>query len=280
MSFSMREARADDVSVISEWTTDTFACGDYVPARLQTWIDDPDSVVLVCEEEGTSVAVVHALMLSEQEGWLEAARVHPDHRRSGMGSALNQAGVSWARDRNAKVVRLAIEAGNAAARNQITGLGYRETSSWIHARFEIEQTHRADESTSLRPGTNIDADAAWMFWSGTDLAFAGRGLLAHGWQWRKATANDLHQAASEGQFFQSAAGWVIGVLPQPDHLQVGWMALSPSQAPELLVGLKNLGARLAVRELSIKIPNLPWTAEALNRAAGTNTEVLIYSLFL
>ena len=64
MSFSVREAHADDVSVISEWTADTFACGDYVPARLQTWIDDPDSAVLVCEEEGTSVAVVHALMLS------------------------------------------------------------------------------------------------------------------------------------------------------------------------------------------------------------------------
>ena len=129
MSFSVREGRADDVSAISEWTTDTFAWGDYVPARLQTWIDSPDSAVLVCGEEDTPVAVVHALMLSEREAWLEAARVRPDHRRSGMGSALNQAGVSWAKSRNAKVVRLAIEAGNEAARNQILGLGYRETSS-------------------------------------------------------------------------------------------------------------------------------------------------------
>ena len=87
-----------------------------------------------------------------------------------MGSALNQAGVSWAQSRNAKVVRLAIEASNSAARSQILGLGYLETSSWIHSRFEIEPTHMADESTLLRPATNIDADAAWMFWSGSDLA--------------------------------------------------------------------------------------------------------------
>lgn len=280
MLFRVREARAEDVPAISEWTTDTFAWGDYVPARLQTWIDDPNSAVLVCDHEGASVAVVHALMLSKREAWLEAARVHPDHRRSGMGSALNRAGVSWAKSRDAKVVRLAIEADNAAARTQIIGLGYRETSSWIHSRFEIEPAHRADESMLLRHGTNIDADAAWMFWSGSDVAKAGRGLLAHGWQWRKATPDDLHQAARHRQFFQSAAGWVTTDVPDEGHLRVGWLALSAGQAPELFEGLKALGAEFAAQHLTIKIPNLPWTAEALTRAGGTDTEVLVYSLSL
>ena len=108
----------------------------------------------------------------------------------------------------------------------------------------------------------------------------GRDLLAHGWQWRKATPEDLHEAARHRRFFQSAAGWVVADVPDEDHLRVGWVALSASQAPELFDGLKARGAELAVQYLTITIPNLPWTAKALNRAGGTNTELLIYSLSL
>ena len=120
MSFRVRQGRADDLPWITSWTTDTFSWGDYVPDRIEGWLEDPESELLVCSDESDVVrAIVHAEMLSPAEGWLEAARVHPDHRRTGMGTALNRAGVEWLAQRGARVVRLATEADNEPAVAQV-----------------------------------------------------------------------------------------------------------------------------------------------------------------
>ena len=150
MAFELRPARLEDVPGIVEWTTDTFDWGDYVPERISTWISDPNSQVLVAVGEAdTPLAVAHVVMLSPTEGWLEAARVHPDHRRSGLGSALNHAGVDWARSLGARVVRLATEADNAAARSQVEALGYRQTSSWVYSWIEVRPHHWTSRDLSL-----------------------------------------------------------------------------------------------------------------------------------
>ena len=107
MGVSVREARQEDVAAIAPWTQDTFEWGDYVADRLPSWIDDPALHVLVCESnDGTPLAVCRAQMLTPIEAWLDGARVHPEHRREGLGRMLNHAGVAWARDQGARVVRL------------------------------------------------------------------------------------------------------------------------------------------------------------------------------
>lgn len=278
MSDSVRPARPDDVPGITEWTTDTFEWGDYVPERISTWIGDPDSEVMVCvDDSDVPVAVAHAVMLSATEGWLEAARVHPDHRRSGLGSALNHAGVAWIRDRGGIVVRLATEAVNAAARSQVETLGYRRTSSWLFVSMEIDQTTRPTQDLRMRPAPGSDVDPAWMFWSTSELALEGRGFIANGWQWRRATPGDLAEAASNGEFFQNAAGWAIVDSPYEGVSRVKWMATTKEEAPALLEGLIDLTAQRRSEELTIKMPTIPWTREALTRAGGAPKEILIYS---
>ena len=280
MSFEVRLARPEDVTQIVSWTTDTFDWGDYVPERLPLWIEDPDSAVVVCVDDAAGpVAVAHALMLSKTEGWLEAARVHPDHKRSGMGSAMNHAGVAWVKECGAKVVRLATEETNKAAKRQVETLGYRHTSSWMYTRFDVDPSPPLTRTEGgLKAAPKSDIDAAWMFWSTSELAHRGRGLLALGWQWRNATPDDLADAAKSGTFYQSPAGWIVIDMPPNHGIRALWIATTAEEAPQMLADLIGHTRERGVSELTIKMPNLPWVTEALTRAGGDPKEVLVYSL--
>lgn len=278
MPFAIRSARRADVEGIVGWTTDTFDWGDYVPDRIYRWLEDPESELMVCVDgSDVPIAVAHAVMLSEREGWLEAARVHPDHRRSGLGTALNHAGVEWLKIRGARVVRLATEANNRAARSQVEQLGYRMTSSWVYAWIEVRPDHRASRELRMRPAPGSDVDPAWMFWSTSDLSHGARGFIANGWQWRKATPRDLSVAATEGFFFQNPAGWAIADQPTTDETRVRWLATSKEEAPRLLEGLIGLAADRESTGLTVKVPNIPWAREAVTRAGGESDEVLVYA---
>lgn len=279
MAPPVRPARSTDVPGIVEWTTDTFDWGDYVPERIDGWLTDPNSQVLVhTDDSDKPVAMVHVTMLSRREGWLEAARVQPGHRRSGLASTLNLRAVAWARERGAAVVRLATEAENHAARSQVESLGYRKTSSWVYAWIQIAPEFRFAPDLRPRPAPSSDVDAAWMFWSTSELAHGGRSFIADGWQWRKAHPRDLLEAAASSEFYQNPAGWAIVGPTEDDVVEVRWVATTTEEAPRLLEGLLGLASDREATAMTIKVPNLPWAAEALKRAGGDPKEILVYSL--
>jgi GNAT superfamily N-acetyltransferase len=271
----IRPARADDVDSVTPWTQDTFSWGDYIPDRLPIWIEKEDSEVLVCVDDGDKpIALAHVTLLSPTEAWIEGARVHPDHRRTGLGSALNHAGVEWAAKRGARVMRLTTEADNTAARTQVEGLGYRTVSSWVYAGIDVDPRHRANDHHRLRPAPSSDAEAAWLFWAASDLAREGRELFAVGWQWRTARPEDV---VTLGELHQSPAGWISLQQPEEDWLRTLWFATRPEGLLPLLDGLLDLAAARAVTEIDVKLPNLGWTAEALTRMGGEPKEVLVYA---
>lgn len=276
MDRTVRAARHDDIPSIVPWTTDTFSWGDYVPTRLPAWLDHPDSMVLVSvDETDTPIALCHVAMLSPTEGWLEGARVHPERRRSGVGTSLNQAGVQWAQERGARVVRLSTEGSNVAARNQVARLGYREVSNWLYAEFEVEPQHRAIERYRMRPAPGSDAEAAWLFWATSDLARKSRELIAFGWQWRTARPADVTRTGSE--LVQSSAGWANVERTDDDRLQTNWIASTPEDMLGLIDGLLDLTASRALAGLTVKLPDLPWTAEALTRSGADPNPIIIHA---
>lgn len=281
VGFEVRRAVPKDIPAIVPWTTDTFEWGDYVPDRLPEWMESEDSHVVVCvDDSGLPVAVGHALMLSPTEAWLEAARVHPDHRRQGMGSAMNRACTAWAAERGARVARLATEASNTAARSQVETLGYRHTSSWAYAELVASAHRLLHDRRGLRPAPGPDVDAAWMAWSAGDLSRVGRELISEGWRWRRARVGDLVDGVKRGDFLQSPAGWVIVTQPQPDWLRCGWMATTQEEAPILLEGLRDLAQDRGVEEIDVMVPWTPWITEALTRANFRPREVIVYSVSL
>lgn len=275
MPISIRPARVDDVASIAPWTSETFSWGDYVAERIPTWMADPASEVLVATDEAdTPVAVAHVAMLSPREAWIEGARVHPDQRRKGLGTALNHAGVEWAKSRGARVMRLAVEGDNEAAQAQVEGLGYRMVSNWVYAEFGVESTHRTGDQYRLRPAPGSDADAAWLSWAASDLALHGRELIAIGWRWRTARPDDV---TTVGELYQSPAGWVSFTQPEDTWITTQWFATTPDGLLPLLDGLFDLAAARSVSEVDVKLPNMGWTSEAIIRVGGEPREMLVYA---
>lgn len=276
MDLTIRAARQADVASIVPWTTDTFSWGDYVPDRIHTWLEEADSEVLVAVDEADiPVALCHVAMLSPTEGWLEGARVHPDRRRTGVGSALNHAGVEWTRERGARVIRLSTEASNLAARSQVKRLGYREVSRWIYAVFEVDPAHRTSERYRMRPAPGSDSEAAWLFWAASDLARESREMIALGWQWRTARPEDIRGVA--GDLVQSSAGWVCLDQPAEDWLRTTWIATTPEDMLGLIDGLLDLAAERGATDLDVKLPDLPWTSEAIIRSGSEPHPVIVHA---
>lgn len=280
MTVSIRPARHEDIEKIRPWTTDTFSWGDYVADRLASWIDDPDSIAIVCTDEADEpVAVSHALMLSASEGWLEGARVREDYRRAGLGKALNNYGVDWAKERGANVVRLAIESDNLAPQKQVEALGYRRTSSWLFGMFIVEESARLASQPVMKHAHAADVDAAWLSWSAGDLSRAGRGLVPlYGWQWRRLSPETLHGAAGEGHFYQSSLGWAVVDQAGEFTLRTSWASVSPDGAPGLVEGLLGLAESMGLPRLMVLLPNLPWIDETVRRVGVEPDEELIYTL--
>ncbi len=278
MDFVIRPARVDDVPLISDWTRNTFTWGDYVTEVLPAWLEDPGSLVIVCvDHEDSPMALSRVQMLSPTEAWLSAARVHPSHRRSGMGSAMNRHCVDWARERGARVARLAIEESNVAAVNQVVKSGYHTTGHWAHVSHQVAPGPSPDPGAVLRPALPIDADAAWTFWSRSDLALLGRELIADGWRWRKATRADLEAAVESRTFFQGSSGWLIAT-PDDGSLFVGWLATAVPDAPLLIQGMIGLARQSGLDEVDAMVPAAPWLVEALTREGFDIQPMLIFSL--
>jgi hypothetical protein len=171
-------------------------------------------------------------------------------------------------------MRLATEADNSAARSQVTGLGYRVVSSWVHGELSVDPGHRAPDQYRLRPAPGSDAEAAWLFWAASDLAREGRELAALGWQWRTARPRDV---TSGGELLQSPAGWVSIDQPGDDTIRTRWFATTPDGLLTLFDGLLDLAAERSAAHVDIKLPNLGWTAEAIIRFGSEPSEMLVYS---
>lgn len=278
MPIRTRRARADDLESIAGWTNDTFDWGDYVPERFPKWLADESGEVIVCvDDDDVPLALAHARMLSPTEGWLEGARVHPDHQRQGMGMTMNAAGVAWAKEQGAKVVRLATETDNVAANRQVEKLGYRLGSEWVAGFLEPDITYRSPVADSLTESSSSDVDAAWVGWSTSDLASAGRELLCQGWEWRAATVDDLRRAAATGQMLQSRHGWVIQ-RDITEQFETNWVATSQPGLPGLLDGLIDRAAASGHDYMVVKLPALDWARESLHRAGFETTGIYVYYL--
>jgi hypothetical protein len=193
-----------------------------------------------------------------------------------MGRAMNAYAVDWARGRGALVARLAIEAENQPAIGQVMRSGYHQTGEWVHAAAPPSSGRRLERDLQLRPGVVVDADAAWTFWSQSDLAQAARDLISLGWRWRKASRQDLERAVDRHGFLQSPGGWVI-VESDDEGVSVRWVATTPGDAPLLLQGLRDLLPGGSEQRIEAMVPATAWAVEALQREGFEIEPIRIYS---
>ncbi len=266
---TIRLARLEDTDAIASFTSDTFSWGDYVADEFQSWLAEPDlGIPVVTDERDRPVAVARVKMLSAREGWLSAARVHPDHRRRGLGSALNDWCVGWVAQRGGQVARLQVETDNAAAHNQVIRLAYRPVMSAINAirevgREPIEPTTNGGQRVigpeRLERAPRTEAEMAYVAWSTSELARAARAMFATDlWAWRQMTPDD----ALASPVWHCPSGWIMAEEDDGDLL-VRWMVCTPDDGDRLVRATVDLAHQLGLGGLEVVAPNVDWLTPSL-----------------
>jgi GNAT superfamily N-acetyltransferase len=271
----VRPARLDDLETVRAFSTGTFEWGDYVPDRFQSWMDRDDSTVMVATgEDDIPIGLARVVMMSERESWIHAARVDPDHRRRGVGSAINESLCDWAAARGAIVARLMTEDWNEAAQGQVERSGYRRVSTWSWPMRDLgtgtidpvtNGGRRVPGEEQLASGSRAEIDPAWIAWSSSEMASAGRGLFPIGWTFRQMRIEDVRAASAARELLQCASGWVIA-RTEGDELSVPWVATNPLDAPKLARAVVDLAVRRKLKSVAVMVPAISWLDEAFEHA--------------
>jgi hypothetical protein len=169
-----------------------------------------------------------------------------------------------------------VESDNEAAIGQVLRSRYRQTGDWVHGTAPPATGRRLDSDLRLRPGAAVDADAAWTFWSQSDLAAAARDLISLGWRWRKASHRDLEKAVERHGFLQGASGWAI-IETDEEGTSVRWLATTQADAPQLLQAVRDLQRDSAGGRVELMAPAIPWMIESLQREGFDLHPVNLYS---
>jgi GNAT superfamily N-acetyltransferase len=274
MDVRIRPAHPHDEAAIVAFTTGTFEWGDYVPESFSGWLDDDHSVVLVATDESDApVGIVRVVMLSHDEAWLHAARVHPNARRLGIATQVTEAAHQWAAGQGARVARLLTESWNTAAQAQVQVSGYRNVSTWFYAIKPIASTQpnpsgnggkRVPGEERLTPAPSAEAEPAYLSWASGDLIRQARGLFSNRWMFRSLRFEDLEQAANERRLWGCPAGWVIGAL-QEDSFHLSWVTTNPDDAYPLARAMLDRATDLGAEKLTALVPATNFLVDSFER---------------
>ncbi len=268
----IRHGRQGDIAAIQRFTTGTFEWGDYVPDMIAGWIHDPAGGVLVAvDATDTPIAMGRCTLLTPDEAWIHAARVHPDHRGRGLAGEMATALTDWARDHGAIVARLMIEDHNESSIRHITKTPFRRTTT-------IHRCHRTLGAGSPTPSTNggtrrksnlvarpvksSDAEMVTALWSSSEPGRALRGLLARDWSFHRLRTEDTFKAAMESRLWDIGGAWAITNEHDDGEFNVELIAATAADAPDVARSLVDLATSHGATDFRAWIADLPWLVSA------------------
>lgn len=288
MDYTIRPATIADHEYIASWTEETFSWGDYVADRFLEWLDVPSSRVLVADVAGKAISLGRVRLVSDCEAWSSAMRVHPDFRREGIGSSVAVAMWDWARQAGARIVRLAVEDWNAAARDQVIKGGFRPLGDWIWAQRGVGDASPVPEGNggmrvkgaeALRPAHSAEAEPALLSWIGSELAHAAHGLFPTGWTWRRLAVDHLVEAARNRSLWEGRPGWAIARLEE-ERFNVSWIETNREDARAMVRALVERAADAGAERLRATMPDVDWLVQAFRRVGFESGGITVFGLGL
>ncbi|PHQ37547.1 GNAT family N-acetyltransferase [Halorubrum persicum] len=237
----IREARPADADAVTAFARDTWGerHEDYIPRVFPEWAaaDDPEAGTFVAtlppdavaesdaigttdgrepgdtlvEGDGTGAAAagepeavvgcIQGVLLSEWEAWGQGIRVDPAARGFGVGTALSEAALDWARDRGARVCRNMVFSWNIMGLGQSRAVGFDPATEFRFAEPE-------PDADAVDPSLDDpDPNAAWAFWHDSDARDHLRGLAFdpdESWACSALTRERLQTAADEDRLLAVA----------------------------------------------------------------------------
>lgn len=226
----VRQATEGDVDPVTELTRDTWPereFDDYVPRLFPEWVatDDERRRTIVLDARPADATgspgpadlagIVRSQLLTDREGWVQGLRVNPAYRGQGCGKRLLNAGLEFAREAGAAVARCMILSWNAPSLGLCRSVGFGPATEfrWAFPEPTLDADADAVDGVSVadtdRSGTgDVDrspaeiADAAWTFWTASDVRTHLRGLALdadESWALSELTHSRMRAAAEEGR---------------------------------------------------------------------------------
>lgn len=174
----VRQARIEDHDDVAAFTEDTWSdrdVGDYIPEVFPEWVegDGPTQRTAVAEVEDRVVGICQAVLLTDDEAWLQGMRVHPDYRGGDHGRAIVSHLLGWCREAGATVARNMVFGWNPAGMGQSRAVGFDPAMACRWARPDPDDDGPTPEDDFE---TAEDVTDAWRFWTHSDTRTVLDGL--------------------------------------------------------------------------------------------------------
>ncbi len=146
-AMEIRMATMKDKETVLGFCRHTFSWGDYIGDVWDRWLVSCNLYVL--EEDGAIIGAYH-IAFPENESWIEGMRVHPRHRRRGLGTKMMSHAESVIKKGR---IRLVVESENRPSINLVKFVGYELEEEW---RLFLMSPERQASSASVAHALSRD----------------------------------------------------------------------------------------------------------------------------
>ncbi len=124
---SIRPLRESDRSDILEIAKNTWDGHDYLPYFFEKWFQDENSHALGMEFEGHIIALANLRVIDNgMTGWMEALRVHPDHREKKLATEMTKHVVKLAKALRVERIRYTTAVDNTKSLHLAESVGMKQ----------------------------------------------------------------------------------------------------------------------------------------------------------
>jgi len=203
---NIRPLRESDREDILEIARHTWEGHDYIPYFFDKWLKDKDSHPLGVEYDGHIIALANLRVIDDgRTGWMEALRVHPDHRGKGLATTLTRHVVQLAQSIPVKCIRYTTSVGNETSLHLAEVVGMKR-------KFDLAvhwQENPAEISWRMTgpPLTEVSADEVYQ--DLIDAKLIPFNILIHDWKAFDVTPKGLNKIGLAARsWIQKRAGKV------------------------------------------------------------------------
>ncbi len=266
---TIRPARPDDRPAVERICAHTWEWGDYIPEVWDHWLADAAGLLLVGELAGQVVALSKISFQPEGQIWLEGMRVDPEHRRRGIAQQFLNYSIAYARQCNARVVRLSTSNHNEPVHKMVAHAGMERVGAY--------ELWTADPLPEASPPAILPPDHAPQvqeFLARGPMLAQTHGLCSFSWAWQELSPACVARFLNAGQMAaQFASDGSLAALA-PIHLdsddKMLWISFIEGQAgavADLARAVRGHAARFGAERSGLMLPNLDWLRDAF-AAAG------------
>jgi N-acetylglutamate synthase-like GNAT family acetyltransferase len=177
----IRPARKSDKDEILSFCLNTFSWGDYIERVWDYWYLKENGRLFVVESSGKKIAMSHVAICPEGNSiWLEGIRVHPNHRRSYIATALISKMLEYGRWRGALQAYAIVDRTNFSSRRMMEKNGFKVVSKWLYCSIDNKPKRK---KSNARIANVDDIDDVWQYLQRSKIYRQSAKRFFESWHW-------------------------------------------------------------------------------------------------